>query len=150
MLDEEDLGAAGSAGNPEHPSLLAVGTHRNHEGLTDGLEIRIDIADGAVQRQDGGDVEACRTLKVGQPAHRFRQATGARIRVVLCRHMHHRHRLTSGRAEWWRGRSSFPFWLAYGRHPICLMPWVGRRLAPPLESLVRSPPAVIPASSGGR
>jgi hypothetical protein len=80
-----------------------MGSHGNHEGLTDRLEIGLDISHGAVQRKNSRDIQSGCTLEVGEAAHCLGQASGPGVRVVFCGHVHHRHRLTCSGAEG-RGR----------------------------------------------
>ena len=77
--------------------------HRDHEGLAHRLEVGIDIADGAVERENGRDVQPGGALEVGQTAHRFGQATDPGIGVVLRRHVDDGDRLASGGTERRRG-----------------------------------------------
>src|SRR5215216_3396179 len=58
MLDEEDLGPGLGSCHPEDTGLLGVGSHWHSEGLTDRLEIGIDVADGAVKRKDSGHIQS--------------------------------------------------------------------------------------------
>ena len=58
VLDEEDLRSRHPAGDPEDSRLLVARTYRHQKRRTHRLEVGLDVADGAIEREDGGNVQA--------------------------------------------------------------------------------------------
>ena len=86
-------GPASRAALAEDAGLLGAAAHRHEEGRADRLEVGLDVADRAVQREDGDDVDPRGLLELREAAHRFGEAAGPGEGEIFGCHVDHRDRL---------------------------------------------------------
>ena len=110
VVDEIDLRPGRGPAGAEHPRLLVPAAEAHHERLADGLEVGVLVAHGAVEGEDGGDVEAGGVLEVGQPRHRLGQSAGAGVGEVLRGHVNDGDGLPASRARQLRHRVRLSRW----------------------------------------
>jgi len=99
VLDEIDLRTRCLTGHAKNSRLFVAWTDGHEKGWTDRLEIRLDVAHGAIERQKRDDVESGRLLECGEAGYRLGEPSGPGIRGVFRGDMDDRDRLTAGPHE---------------------------------------------------
>ena len=150
VLDEVHLRARGSwpaARKTRASSVRAA--HRHQERRPDRLEVRLDVAHRAVEREDGQHVEPGGLLELREPADGLGETAGAGVGKVFRRDVDDGHRLAARRRQ---RRAGVPARsrLVDGRHPASLMPWADRPRTIRRGSPERSAPARSSGPCAGR
>jgi hypothetical protein len=130
----------------KNPSFFGVRPHGDRKWLSHRLEVRIEVAYGSIERQDGSDIQPGSLLEPGQTIHRLCETTDPGVGIILRRHMNHGDRLATRSPERRQLACRLARRLMQGRHRLCLRPLVDRRLTPPPRLLVRSIPERNPAA----